>query len=188
MPTQRTVSAAPKPKRPPSVKKSGTKAKVRGAVASIGKAVSDALGVKPKKAKAPKSPGARNKPEPAARPPAGYRPPIDTGDYARSWKAEDIEGGALFYSAASPAVKAGVIEEGRRPGVGIPIEPLAEWVRRKLGVQDPAQARGIAFAISMKQKKQGRPGLYVLKRAHPKILEAAEKNVRRELRRVKPGS
>lgn len=123
-----------------------------------------------------------------------YRTPVDTGDYARSWKAEimpmEVERGRvvgpgriIIYSAASPPVKAGVIEHGRRPAP-IPIGPLADWVRRKLGVSDPGKAKGIAFAISRKASKRIRPGLEVLARAHPKIAEAVEKRVAAEMRKA----
>lgn len=114
--------------------------------------------------------------------PAGYRVPIDTGDYANSWTAEPTEDGAVLYSAASPAIKAGVIEVGRRPGVGIPIGPLQDWVRRKLGVKDPDEARGIAIRISWQAKHHGRPGLHVLGRAAPKIAEAMVANTARQLK------
>lgn len=115
------------------------------------------------------------------RPPPAYRKPVDTGDYANSWRWEvDGEGGQV-YASPNPPIKAGVIEHGRRLGKGIPMGPLADWVRRKLGCKDPKKARSIAFAISKTQKEQGRPGLKVLERARPKIVEASIRNVRREL-------
>ena len=126
--------------------------------------------------------------------PRPYRVPVDTGDYARSWKSDvepmEVHGGRVsgpgriaIYSAASPPVKAGVIEHGRRPAP-IPLGPLADWVRRKLGVSDPKVARGIAFAISRKASKVRRPGLEVLARAHPKIAAAVEKRVAAELKKA----
>lgn len=111
------------------------------------------------------------------------RRPVDTGDYRRAWAAEPTPAGAIFYSTASPAVKAGVIERGRRAGKGIPLEPLAEWVRRRLHVRDRANARSIAFLISRKHRREGRKGLGVMKRAHPKIAEAFRQNLLKELRR-----
>lgn len=110
-----------------------------------------------------------------------YRQPIDLGDYAGSFRYEMDGDTGVITSLSSPRIKAGVIEFGRRPGVGIPIEPLQQWVQRKLGVTDAKKAKGIAFAISQKHKKQGRPGLFVLRRARPKIIEALRKNVYREL-------
>jgi hypothetical protein len=131
---------------------------------------------KVKGSKPPKAPGACT-----PRPAPSYRTPIDTGNYAGSWVAEATPEGAVIYSAANPPIKAGVIELGRRPGKGIPIDPLAEWVRRKLGCQDPDQARAIAAAISFHARKHGRAGLRVLRRAHPKIAEAMVRNVERQL-------
>lgn len=119
---------------------------------------------------------------PPAKGPGGYRVPIDTGDYAGSWIAEPTETGAMLYSGASPAIKAGVIEKGRRPGRGIPIPPLKDWVRRKLGIKDPDEAEGIAVRISWAAKRHGRAGLNVLGRAHPKIAEAMVRNAVQQLR------
>lgn len=114
-------------------------------------------------------------------PKSAYRAPIDTGGYARSWRGVETANGGLFFSISSPRVLAGVIELGRRPGKGIPTAPLADWVRRKLGESDPERAKRIAIAISFKQKRDGRPGLHVLGRAHPKIAESLAKNILREL-------
>jgi len=128
--------------------------------------------------------GASAAPRPA---PAGYRAPVDTGDYKASWRDEALpDGSGIFYSSPNPPVKAGVIEEGRRPAP-IPIAPLAQWVRRKLNVQDPAEAVRVAMAISRKAARTARPGLHVLGRAAPKIREAFEKNLEQELR-MKPAT
>jgi len=107
--------------------------------------------------------------------------PIDTGDYLASWRVARLADGAMLYSESSPRVKAGVIEYGRRPGVGIPILPLMEWVRRKLGVTDYKQQRSIAFAISMKAKRQGRAGLYPLAAIRRDLRDAFEKRIKVEL-------
>lgn len=135
-----------------------------------------------KKAKKP----AAKKPPATRGPPPGYRVPIDLGDYAASGRHDLSDGGGMFYSATSPPIKAGVIEEGRRPAP-IPIRPLAEWARRKFGI-GPDEARGVAFAISKAASKTKRPGLHVFARMHPKIAESLQKNIARELRGVKPGT
>ncbi len=171
-----TVKLPKKPKRPP--KKRSLLRKVLGKLQTI-------LGMK-RKAKGKKPPKKKADPCERREPPA-YRMPIDAGDYAGSWVGMMTEGGGVFYSAASPPVKAGVIELGRR-AAPIPIGPLAEWVRRKLGCSDPKRALGIAIAISKKAAKVPRPGLHVLGRAHPRIAESLQKNVRRELMKVKPGT
>jgi len=106
--------------------------------------------------------------------------PVDTGDYERAWTAEKTEDGATFRSTATPAVKAGVIERGRRPAF-IPIKPLSEWVRHRLGISDEKKAKSVAFAISVKAKRQKRPGLGIMKKAHPRIVAAFERNLQKEL-------
>lgn len=133
---------------------------------------------KVRKPRKPRKPGSSRRTPPA------YRTPIDTGDYANGWTHLKRKDGAIVYSSSNPRVKAGVIEYGRRPGTGIPLEPLAAWVQRKLGVKDPKRARGIAYAISKKQREEGRKGLYVMMRARPKIIEAVKKNTVRMMKKA----
>lgn len=67
-----------------------------------------------------------------------------------------FEGGvgtALSYAAP--------VETGSRPHRP-PIEPLAEWVRRKLG-KTGKEARGIAFAIAGKIAKKGSEGRWMFR-------------------------
>jgi hypothetical protein len=109
-----------------------------------------------------------------------YFMPIDRGEYAASWVGHETEEGGTFYSSATPAVKAGVIEYGRK-AAWIPLEPLTDWVVRKLGF-DEEEARSVAYAISRHASEHDRPGLFVLERAHPKIAEALQANVVRELK------
>lgn len=104
--------------------------------------------------------------------------PVDTGNYAGSWVTEDLPDGAQIYSGASPAIKEAVIESGRRPAF-IPIRPLADWVRRKLGEQDPKRARSIAFAISKKASQKARPAQQILAKANPEIVKAFKRNLKR---------
>jgi hypothetical protein len=52
------------------------------------------------------------------------------------------------------------VELGRKPGRGIPLVPLTLWVKRKLGVSNPRQARSIAYLISRKAKRVGIKGQY----------------------------
>jgi hypothetical protein len=175
------------PPPPPKATNRRKKQKGRGLLKKVLGRIKKALKMKgvprvkktiPKGAKEPAKPKQKERPAPA-----GYRIPIDTGDYANSWRWEVTDEGGMVYASPNPPIKAGVIELGRRPGKGIPLDPLADWVRRKLGVRDPKKARGIAFAISVHQKRNGRKGLRVLERARPKIIEAAGKNIERELRR-----
>lgn len=101
------------------------------------------------------------------------RAPVDTGDYKRAWRIVRLPDRIEIVSFASPRVKAGVIELGRRPA-WIPIAPLAEWVRRKLNVQDPDEARGIAFVISRAASKNPREGLGILAWVRPKLAAKLE--------------
>lgn len=144
----------------------------------------------PKRKKRPPDMGRLLKPKPAkpkkktaksASSESDYRIPVDTGDYKNTFRTDiDEDGNAVVYSAATPPIKAGVIEEGRRAGKGIPIEPLTRWVERKMGLQGSA-ARAVAFLVSRKAAKHPRPGLHVLQRAHPKIAAALVANLRREM-------
>ena len=170
---------APSPKKP---KKQPRPVKKKGLLRRILTKLSTILGMKRQlKGKPPKKQAV----DPCAPGEApAYRAPVDTGNYKDSWVSLMTPEGGIFYSAASPPVKAGVIEYGRR-AAPIPIRPLAEWVRRKLGCTDPKKAIGIAIAISKSAAKTSRPGLHVLERAHPKIAEALQKNVLREMKKAR---
>jgi len=179
----------PKPREPEGEKERPSL--VRRVLSALGKLMGMIRGARTAKVAPPKlkRPKKVKKVDPCARREApAYRVPIDTGDYARSW-AHVIrpDGSGMVYSTASPAVKAGVIEKGRR-AKHIPKRELAEWVRRKFGCQDPKKAMRIATAISFAASKQPREGLNVLGRAHPKIAEAAAKNIRKYMRMLRPGT
>lgn len=93
---------------------------------------------------------------------AGYRgsiaaiPPYMNGDI--------LTGGA---GTSSPY--AIPVELGTRPHFP-PVQPLADWVRAKLGEHDPQAARAIAFCIARKIAAHGTQGQHVFKRA----LDAAQ--------------
>ena len=164
------------PKKPP-------KAKIR--VSLLGRIVKRLKGVLSLFRKKAKKPKAKKPPAPRG-PPPGYRVPVDRGFYAASGRHDLNEKGGMFYSADTPPIKVGVIEEGRRPAF-IPIRPLVGWARRKFGL-GPDEAKSAAFAISTAASKTRRPGLHVFARMHPKIAEALHKNIDRERRAVKPGT
>jgi len=119
-------------------------------------------------------------------------PPVNTGDYRRSWKARNITDGVFFYN---PTLQASIIERGRRPAWvskegqealarwvhlhGMDREPMSKRerrVRRRMraggtdkGVfrfrtrwQQENRARGIAFVIARAMSKKARPGLFIL--------------------------
>lgn len=55
--------------------------------------------------------------------------PVDRGTYRRSFAADDVPGGVVFYNFAPHAA---IIEEGRRPGAKMPpLQVIFDWVRRK---------------------------------------------------------
>lgn len=61
------------------------------------------------------------------------------------------------------------VELGRKPGSGISVEgkeSVAEWARVKLGL-DFSAAQGMAFALSQKYKRQGRPATGFIGLAQP---------------------
>lgn len=97
--------------------------------------------------------------------------PVDRGTYRRSFHAEDLPNGAVFYNSAPHA---GVMEYGRRPGTFPPVKALTEWVRRKRIERDPKKAAGIAFAIALKMKREGWPGAG---RTAPRIVERTGKEL-----------
>lgn len=112
------------------------------------------------------------------------RVPVDTGDYKRAWRVVRLPDRIEVVSFASPRVKAGVIELGRRPA-WIPIAPLAEWVRRKFNVQDPDEARGIAFVISRAASRRRREGLGILAWVRPRLAAEVSRELERTLRTTK---
>lgn len=56
-------------------------------------------------------------------------PPVDRGTYRRSFKAQKVANGAVFYNFAPYA---SIIEEGRRKGAKMPpVDVILAWVKRK---------------------------------------------------------
>jgi hypothetical protein len=78
-----------------------------------------------------------------------------TNTFRASW-ASEYDANSLTATTFNAVEYALPIELGRKPAF-IPIEPLQLWVKRKLGVTDEKEARGIAFAISKKAAKVGVP-------------------------------
>lgn len=81
-----------------------------------------------------------------------------TGALRRGWITELVsDSEAVVYNTEEYAL---AVEEGRRPGKGIPIEPLQLWVRRVLGLTNPVEIRSVAFLISRKAKLKGLEGQF----------------------------
>lgn len=90
-----------------------------------------------------------------------------------------LVGTSLIYAAP--------VETGSRPHMP-PVEPLADWVRRKLGIADPAKARGVAKAIAWKIKAHGTPAAHMFRTGReavqPQILAAVEAAVEQTWREI----
>lgn len=119
--------------------------------------------------------------------------PVDRGTYRRSFRFEDIPGGAVAYNFSPQAP---VIELGRRPGARMPpLQVILEWVKRKkIGerIQGPVQQQSgprqrggrnvsdrrravenqqhwIALQIARKIKARGLPAHHILQLAGDKL-------------------
>lgn len=90
-----------------------------------------------------------------------------------------IVGTSLAYAAP--------VETGSRPHMP-PVEPLADWVRRKLGIADPVKARTVAKAIAWKIKAHGTPAAHMFRdgreAVQPQILAAVEAAVEQTWREI----
>lgn len=93
---------------------------------------------------------------------------IDTGFLLRSSPGpiKQGEGYLIHYNAPY----ADVIDKGRRPGTGVPVEELISWVRRKLKVKNEKEAKRVAFLISQKIKSRGIKGTEFFTRAVEQVL------------------
>ncbi|MCA9775639.1 MAG: HK97 gp10 family phage protein [Candidatus Eremiobacteraeota bacterium] len=81
-----------------------------------------------------------------------------TGALRRAWKTQ-MEGDSSV--VVSNSMEYGIIvEEGRQPGKGIPIEPLELWVKRVIGLTEEADITSMAINISRKAKARGIPGKF----------------------------
>jgi len=90
---------------------------------------------------------------------------VNTGAYKRAWKTHPTSTGADVFNSA---MYAAVVEEGRVPGVGVPLKPLENWAQRRLGVSRD-QARNVAYAISRRIAARGLVGRKVLEGSLHKI-------------------
>lgn len=77
---------------------------------------------------------------------------IDTGELLKSG---NINRKFLEKTIIYTAPYADSIEFGRFPGTMPPVEPLIDWVRRKLGVRNLKEARSTAWAVATAIKQRG---------------------------------
>jgi len=80
----------------------------------------------------------------------------------------------------SPARHVPVLERGRRPGRRPPSRALELWVRRKLGIRDPKEARGVAFVIARKIGDRGTDAV----RMFEKTAEESQADIQRIFERA----
>lgn len=136
---------------------------------------------------------------------------VDRGTYRRSFKAADVEGGAVLYNFAPHA---SIIERGRRPGQKMPpVNLIQEWVRRhnlgssfvgpvqravrvrsQLGGKArsvggrkgavEAQQRQIAWLIARAIARRGMPAHHILDRTVEQLTPIVEKKIAEALGRV----
>lgn len=119
--------------------------------------------------------------------------PVDRGTYRRSFRAQDVANGVVFYNSA---LHGPIIEDGRRPGSRLPpVDVIEDWVRRKgigttltgpvqashgprqkgrKGTSDRARAvanqqHGIALMIARKIAARGLPAHHILARVEERL-------------------
>lgn len=104
----------------------------------------------------------------------------DTGAYVRGFEAEPTPDGVRVVNHAPHAL---TIEYGRRPGQpGPPLQPILEWVQRKLGLQGE-EAQRAAFVIRQKIHEEGSPPHFVMLRVTRQVRRVFLRRLRRELGR-----
>lgn len=96
---------------------------------------------------------------------------VDRGTYKQRFKARRTRLGAILRNDAPHAA---VIEFGRRPGATPPpVDVIAKWVRRKLGIKGKgsrARIRQVAFLIARAIGRRGLPAHAVFRRhINPKL-------------------
>lgn len=101
---------------------------------------------------------------------------VDTGRLRNSIAVEITDGG-LDARIGTNVEYAEGIEHGLPPGTRPDVASLRGWVRRKLGIRDPKEARRVAFLIARKIQRHGTDAQPYL---HPAI-EAARPEFRRRL-------
>lgn len=81
-----------------------------------------------------------------------------TGKLRRGWITEmESDTSVAVYNSEEYALP---VELGRRPGKGIPLEPLRLWTRRVLGITEEKKINSVAYLISRKAKLQGIDGQF----------------------------
>lgn len=123
---------------------------------------------------------------------------VHLGAFKLGWRVDEAPNGA---DVVNDVLYAGVIELGRRPGrPGPPLEPILEWVRRKLLKNNPgaltsgmkkkvrltperreALTKGLAIAIQRSIHKKGTKPRFILRDAIKVVPKVIASEVRRYL-------
>lgn len=94
--------------------------------------------------------------------------------------------GVMIGAVGTSLAYAQPVEEGSKPHRP-PVEPIADWVQRKLG-KDPKEAKKIAWGIAGKIAEQGSPGAHMFREGlaatQGQILEIIGGGVAAALRRI----
>lgn len=108
----------------------------------------------------------------------GGKGAFDTGEYRRSWKVHNIEGGADLNNVSRQAP---IIELGRRPGRRPPpVKVIERYAVRKLGLSDK-EAKLAAYPMAMAIAKRGLRARHVLRLALGDIAKVVLAEVNREV-------
>jgi hypothetical protein len=83
---------------------------------------------------------------------------VNTGEFVRRWKAHPLSDGAVV---TNDDPKGPVIEHGRRAGKAPPLEMIATWALRRLGLSEEESKR-VAFPIAMAIRRRGLLGRKIM--------------------------
>lgn len=98
-----------------------------------------------------------------------------TGYLRRSWSIQPAAPTRLVSSVYTNVEYALPVELGRR-AEWVPIAPLELWVRRKLGISEPA-ATSVAWAISTKKSRTPTPGQFFFQRSLQETLPRIQRQL-----------
>lgn len=104
--------------------------------------------------------------------------PVDLGQMKNSWRVSGTD-------IINDAPHAGIIEGGARPHKvnAAGIAALAGWARRKLGITNEKEAKGVAFAIAKKLEKEGQKGHFIVRDSMNRLRDFAVSEVVKEIRK-----
>lgn len=109
---------------------------------------------------------------------------VNLGILKRGWKVEHGVDVSLLYNTQ---LYASVVEYGRRAGSRMPpIQPIAEWARRRLGLSSK-EARAAAFGIAASIKRRGIKGRFLMGGALNQFKDAVRRGVVAELEKALKG-